>query len=51
MKSVICLLSGVEVAHLPGISADEVPSLSLSLIEAGFEVEVRNEANSKSEAA
>ena len=51
MKNVVCLLSGIEVAEMPGIPAGEAFELANCLLDAGFEVEVRNEVAKQEKAA
>ena len=43
MKNVVCLLAGELVAEMPGYPASEAFELANCLIDAGFEVEVRND--------
>ena len=43
MNTVICLMGGIQVVEIPGMPTIEAVELKNTLIEAGFEVEIRDE--------
>ena len=43
MSTVICLTSGIPLVEIPGMPTAEAVELKNVLIEAGFEVEIRDE--------